>query len=74
MHYFKDLGMLNSNSSSSHEGGFFVSLSFLLWVHKTSSPAITWILICIVVKMDEVRLKLAYKNLNPTTTTGYSMN
>lgn len=74
MHYFNDLGTLNNSISSSHEGGLYEPLSLWLWVLNTSSPATTWILTFILLNIDDLLLKLAYINFNPTTTIGCSIN
>ena len=66
--------MLNMSVSSSHVGGFFVSLSFCLCVRKIYSPAITCTEQYIVVKMVDVLLRLAYMNFRPIVVTGSSIN
>ena len=74
IHSFRDMGMLNMSVSSSHVGGFFVSLSFCLCVRKIYSPAITCTEQYIVVKMVDVLLRLAYMNFRPIVVTGSSIN
>ncbi len=71
IHYLSDLGILKIKVYYYQVGGFLVSLSFCLWVLRIYSPAITCIEQCIVVNIEDVLLKLAYKNLKATTVTGY---